>query len=74
MTTCLKSLNGLAPAYLTSLLSCMLHRDLHAMVTSNFTSFILDPETPEKRRCQSLNNITTVRTADYSCLTQVRIH
>ncbi len=38
-----KALNDLAPAYLTNLLS-RYKRDLHNVVTRDFTSFCLDPE------------------------------
>ncbi len=38
-----KALNNLAPAYLTNLLS-RYKRDLHTVVTRDFTSFCLDPE------------------------------
>ncbi len=38
-----KALNDLAPAYLTNLLS-RYKRDLHTVVTRDFTSFCLDPE------------------------------
>ncbi len=62
-----KALNDLAPAYLTNLLS-RYKRDLHTVVTRDFTSFCLDPENMRRydtnpsgdlRWCQPSKNRTT---------------